>query len=181
VDVARRVVTISEHKTVHNTGTPRIFAITETAARIVTKQRGRHPKFVFTNYANEPYTEDGLGSIMQQHHCPVYRLRHTWCQRATEANLPDGVILKQMGHESSQMLKMYRRISETQLLAASGLFDGLSQAPRPADIRHRRGRSPRGDGPRSAADILPPPPTRTDSAAAAVRGRSVVTRRKSAG
>jgi integrase len=129
VDLARRVVTLASHKTAHATGEPRIFALTKTAAEIVAAQAGRHPRYVFTSHAGEPYTESGLGSIIAHHGVNIYRLRHTWCQRATEAGVPDSVILRQMGHTSSRMLTVYRRITDTQLAAAAGLCDGLSRLP----------------------------------------------------
>lgn len=154
VDLARRVVTLASHKTAHATGEPRVFALTKTAAEIVAAQAGRHHRYVFVSHAGEPYTESGLGSTMRHNGVSIYRLRHTWCQRATEAGIPDSVILRQMGHASSRMLAVYRRITDTQLAAAAGLCDGLSRLPPSNDPGDkaggaappgRRSRRPRGN------------------------------------
>lgn len=133
VDTSRRVAVLGAHKTANRTGEPRILPLSSTALEILASVRGRSQTYCFVGYAGAPYSRDGFASILRRHGLSVYRLRHTWCQRATEAGLADGVILEVLGHVDSQMLRRYRRITEAQQSAAAAALDGLSRVRRHAD------------------------------------------------
>lgn len=135
LDLARGVAVLRAHKTAEKVEEPRIIPLSPTALEILSKLP-RASRFVFLSYRGRPYTRDGFGSILQRRGVAPYRLRHTWCQHAADAGVPEEVICCIMGHASSAMVRMYRRISEQRVRAAvAALADPVQAARRAAHPR----------------------------------------------
>ncbi len=157
IDFARKCITLTEHKTDAG-GDSRVIHLAKTAIEIL-KAQPRTNRFVFLSSLKKPYTRDGFASILERHGLTPYRLRHTWCQNATDRCVDDKAIIAMMGHRSSRMVEMYRRISDERVRAAAALLDGLSRPE--LHIQGRKPKAPEGE-PHPSSDTAPPPPAQTD-------------------
>jgi len=138
IDLERGVMLVPAHKTA-----PRIVPLSPTAAEIIRQLSHQHPRWVFVSYRGQPYSQQGLSSILKRRGFSIYRLRHTWCQRAADKGVPQRIIEEWMGHVDSQMIRHYVRVAETALHAAAAATDGLSLVPPPVQVRPAKGAKPR--------------------------------------
>lgn len=153
VDLERRAIVLNDAKTVARTGKVRIIPLSDEAIGILAEQP-RNSRWVFLTRLGRPYTREGLGSSCDRAGAGVYRLRHTWCQAQCDAGTPEEVISEIMGHESSEMIKMYRRISEARVHAAAVHAAGLATvpprpSPQPRQRKARKRDSRNSEGRRS--------------------------------
>lgn len=117
VDLARRVCVLTEHKTAHSTGRSRTVYLTDAAVALLEKQ-DRTCEWVFPSRLGKPYTRDGLRAILQRHFpdATPYQLRHTFAQFHTDNDtLSDRDLAGLLGHSSTRMVTVYRKIRETRL------------------------------------------------------------------
>ena len=117
---------------------PRVIPLSKTAAKIIDLLPRRDTSFVFVNRLGKPYTRDGLAAILRRRGISQYQLRHSWCQAASDAGIPEEVITKIMGHSTSEMVRMYRRISDERIQNAVESLDGLSRVGHHARTPQRK-------------------------------------------
>jgi len=130
VDLGRRVVTIPTHKAIGRQTRPRakVVALSPAASAILIDLPEREG-WVFRTNRHTPYTARGLESILRRHGCPIYRLRHTWCQAAADAGVAPHVISELMGHGGTDMIRHYCRVADASLHAAVAATNGLGTLP----------------------------------------------------
>lgn len=110
VDLKRRMAVISEHKTVGETGLPKIIYLTDAAIEVLGRVPGRHKGYVFLSGDGKPYTRHGMSSICKRYGIAPYRLRHTFAQAAREQDVNDGDLAALLGHTTTRMVQVYSQV-----------------------------------------------------------------------
>lgn len=171
IDLARRVWTIPHHKVIARLSVPRakVIPLSDVAVSILAALP-RADRFVFLSYRGKPYTRDGLGSILRRYNVPIYRLRHTWCQAAADADVDPATLAELMGHADSAMIRHYVSVADARKREAVARVNGLSQLP-PADPIPPAAPPPTTES-RSGPGTRPPWTERTAAVADASRARS---------
>jgi integrase len=117
VDIARRVAWI--HGDQAKAGKPIHVTLNATAIDMLTKQVGKHPKWVFT-YKGKPVsqvTTKAWYKALERAGIENFRwhdLRHTWASWLTQQGVPLNVIQEMGAWESSEMVKRYAHLAPEQ-------------------------------------------------------------------
>lgn len=115
LDVRTCQLAPSEHKTGYRTGEGRTLYLTDTAAAMLGKFRPKDAKpddFVFLSSKGEPYTRDGLYSILNRGGASAYSLRHTAAQAFVDQKGDVAALQVRMGHKSSETTAQYARVRD---------------------------------------------------------------------
>lgn len=128
VDIARRVAWI--HGDQAKAGKPIHVTLNATAIDMLTKQVGKHPKWVFT-YKGKPVTQvttKAWYKALDRAGIENFRwhdLRHTWASWLTQQGVPLNVIQEMGAWESSEMVKRYAHLAPEQFAQHARVVDVL--------------------------------------------------------
>lgn len=128
VDIARRVAWI--HGDQAKAGKPIHVTLNATALDMLTKQVGKHPKWVFT-YKGKPVTQvttKAWYKALNRAGIENFRwhdLRHTWASWLTQQGVPLNVIQEMGAWESSEMVKRYAHLAPEQFAQHARVVDVL--------------------------------------------------------
>ncbi|TFW05785.1 site-specific integrase [Oxalobacteraceae bacterium OM1] len=128
VDIARKVAWI--HGDQAKAGKPIHVTLNATALDMLTKQVGKHPRWVFT-YKGKPVTQvttkawyKALGRAGIEDF-RWHDLRHTWASWLTQQGVPLNVIQEMGAWESSEMVKRYAHLAPEQFAQHARVVDAL--------------------------------------------------------
>jgi integrase len=125
VDLANGVAMLTEHKTVHHTGKPRLIVLSPTAVELLTVQVKAHPEGpLLRNGKGTPWKKDAIVLAMRRASetagvkVTAYHLRHTFATQALTKGVPDATVAALLGHSGTAMLhKHYSHLtSQTQVM-----------------------------------------------------------------
>lgn len=128
VDIARRVAWI--HGDQAKAGKPIHVTLNATAIDMLTKQVGKHPKWVFT-YKGKPVTQvttKAWYKALDRAGIDNFRwhdLRHTWASWLTQQGVPLNVIQEMGAWESAEMVRRYAHLAPEQFAQHARVVDSL--------------------------------------------------------
>lgn len=157
VDLAARIVRLTEHKTARKTGRILTLPLSARAVAILDRLPVVGPS-VFVARGGKPYTVDGLASTLRKAGLSPNRMRHTFAQRAMDAGAMQEDVGAALGHAGrSEMVRVYSRVSAERIRSAVELASRSDAARRAAPAPPRRAASGRA----KAADRSPQPESAT--------------------
>jgi len=128
VDIARKVAWI--HPDQAKAGKPIHVTLNATAINVLTKQIGKHPKWVFT-YKGKPIEQVNTKAwykALERAGIENFRwhdLRHTWASWLTQQGVPLNVIQEMGAWESSEMVRRYAHLAPEQFSQHAKVVDDL--------------------------------------------------------
>lgn len=143
VDLPRRVIVLTQHKTAKQVGKVRIVQLTPAAVALLEQLPRLNERWVFVSHTGQPYSRDGLAAILKRRGVSQYQLRHTFAQHAIDSGVPPELVTKMLGHESSEMVWMYARIKDERVQAAASALASTVQAALQPEDRTPPAASPR--------------------------------------
>ena len=139
VDLAARIVRLTEHKTAGKTGRILTLPLSARAVAILSRIPVVGP-YVFVSRVRRPYTMSGLASTLRKAGVSPNRMRHTFAQRAMDAGAMQEDVGAALGHAGrSEMVRVYSRVSAERIRSAVELASAAgthrpreTKPPRPA-------------------------------------------------
>lgn len=128
VDIARHVAWI--HGDQAKAGKPIHITLNATALDVLTKQIGKHSRWVFT-YRGKPITQVTTKAwyrALERAGIENFRwhdLRHTWASWLTQKGVPLNVIQEMGAWESSEMVRRYAHLAPEQFAQHSKVIDDV--------------------------------------------------------
>lgn len=119
VDAVNGVATLTDHKTAHHTGKPRLLILTPLAVTLLRPLMAERPEGpLLANALGNPWTKDAIGHAMRRV-CErigvkaiAYGYRHTFATEALAAGVPDATVAALLGHcDTSMIHRHYSHLS----------------------------------------------------------------------
>lgn len=141
VDLARCVAWVNPEDS--KTGRAIGIALNKTACRILERQKGKHPDWVFVHTKAKPRSNGSLTPSVRKMRVDdnnawrlaleragikdfrFHDLRHTWASWLVQAGVPLFVLQEMGGWESVEMVKRYAHLSPTHLAEYASKLDGI--------------------------------------------------------
>lgn len=141
VDMARSVAWVSAENS--KTGKAIGIALNKTACRILERQKGKHPCWVFVHTKPKPKPNGEMTPSVRKMRVDdnnawrvaltragieefrFHDLRHTWASWLVQAGVPLFVLQEMGGWESIEMVKRYAHLSPTHLAEYACRLDGI--------------------------------------------------------
>lgn len=145
VDIGRRAAWIHADQAKARKAIP--VPLSDTALAVLNRQRGKHPRFVFT-FEGQPVQQVNTKAwrkALKRAGIEDFRwhdLRHTWASWLTQNGVPLNALQELGAWQSSDMVRRYAHLAPELLLRHAQVVDRLMRGRKPmAQIRHSRRRA----------------------------------------
>jgi integrase len=105
------VAVLTEHKTAHKTGKPRLIVLSPDALALLRSLTPRGDGLLLTNQRGNPWRKETLYDAIKKArtkanlpHAICYGMRHSYATRALASGVPDALVSALLGHQGTAML-----------------------------------------------------------------------------